>query len=1170
MSGSDTLGSSNQGVPGVYGTLGTPNGTANFPGGRWGAPNWIDLSGNLWLFGGYGFAGNATATFGYLNDLWEFNPSNNEWTWMGGAPTLGGNSCAEAPTYGTLGSFAPGNLPGGRQSAASWTDKNGNFWMFGGLGAGSGAPGSGGACGGAYNFGRLNDLWEFKPSLGAFGEWAWMSGSNTTPSFSGPPGSYGTLGAYSPSNVPGGRQNASTWIDSSGNFWLFGGEGYDSGGNFGELNDLWEFSPSVGTNGEWRWMGGSSTVPQYSGNPGVFTEPGQYPGSRYGAATWTDSSGNFWLFGGEGFDGAGNGGNLNDLWEFNPSTNIWAWISGSAVISNGGQLGMYGTLGTPNGTANFPGGRYEAASWIDSSGNLWLSGGQGDGAASTGMLNDLWAFNPPTDQWVWMGGSGTPFLSGVYGTLQSPANTNLPGGRNQTASWTDIDGNLWLFGGDGRANNVNYVGALNDLWVYPPPSICWGPPSAIQISPATLLAGFPGESYFQNFTGTGGCGTGYVWSITSGAAALTNLGLSFSSGGDLSGYPNAPGSYPFTVQVTDPRGNTGSQNYTLTIYPDITVLPASLPAGTVGTSYSQMLTGGGGAGGPYSFSVASGTALSAVGLTLSPAGLIAGTPSATETAAALKVQVADSQGDFTQVNYTLTINSVSSGPITINDPETVTVNDSATQVQLVDVSDPETITVTDIATVTVSGGQTTPPITWATPAAITYGTALSGIQLDAISTVPGTFVYAPAAGTVLRAGIQTLSVTFTPNDTTDYTSATAVVQLAVNKATPPITWATPSPIIYPTALSATQLDATSTVPGTFAYAPAAGTVLSGGTHVLSATFTPNDTTDYASATVVVQLTVNRATPPITWATPSPIIYPTALSATQLDATSTVPGTFAYTPAAGTVFSAGTQTLSVTFTPNDTTDYTTATATVQLTIDNPAPVISSLSPAIASAGGGTFMLTVNGSGFIANSILYWGTTAMTTTGSATQLTVQIPAADVASAGIYNITVQNPAPGGGTSNAFQFEVDSAGSETTTITTVKATVTPGATATYPVTLPAGATFVSVTCLNLPSGATCSYSSATNSLMITTSSTTPAGTYQIIAVFTLTEPGPATGFILLPFLLLPLVFMRRKLAARGVWVTACLVLILLAGAVATSVGCGGGQTHQATSSGVVTLIVQ
>jgi N-acetylneuraminic acid mutarotase len=706
MSGSDTLGSSNQGVPGVYGTLGTPNGTVNFPGGRWGAPNWIDSNGNLWLFGGYGFAGNATATFGYLNDLWEFNPSNNEWTWMGGVTTLGGDSCAESPTYGTLGSFAPGNLPGGRQSAASWTEKKGFLGFCGAGGAVSGPPA--GACGGAYNFGRLNDLWKFSPSIyntvtRTYGEWAWMSGSNTTPSFSGPPGSYGTIGVYGPSNFPGGRQNASTWTDSSGNLWLFGGDGYDGtqpNPNFGELNDLWEFNPNLpnsatGTNGEWAWMGGSSTVPQYSGNPGVFVEPGQYPGSRSGAASWTDSSGNFWLFGGEGFDGAGNGGNLNDLWEFNPSTSIWAWISGSAVISNGGQPGMYGTMGTPNGTTNVPGGRYEAASWIDSSGNLWLSGGQGNGATSAGMLNDLWAFNPPTDQWVWMGGSGTPFLSGVYGTLQSAANTSIPGGRNQATSWTDIDGNLWLFGGDGRAAG-SAVGALNDLWVYPPPAICWGPPSAIQISPATLLAGFPGESYFQNFTGTGGCEAGYVWSITSGAAALTNLGLSFSPAGDLSGYPNAPGSYPFTVQVTDPLGDSKSQNYTLTIYPDITVLPTSLPAGTMGTPYSQQLTGGGGAGGPFSFSVISGTALSAVSLTLSTGGLISGTPNATETAAPLTIKIADSLGYYTEANYTLTVNAATSTPAQVMDNETITVTDTET---FPDVVDSEAITVTDIDSV---------------------------------------------------------------------------------------------------------------------------------------------------------------------------------------------------------------------------------------------------------------------------------------------------------------------------------------------------------------------------------------------------------------------------------------------------------------------------------------
>ena len=81
-----------------------------------------------------------------------------------------------------------------------------------------------------------------------------------------------------------------------------------------------------------------------------------------------------------------------------------------------------------------------------------------------------------------------------------------------------------------------------------------------------------------------------------------------------------------------------------------------------------------------------------------------------------------------------------------------------------------------------AGTQTTPAITWATPAAITYPTALSATQLDASSTVAGTFVYAPASGTVLTAGTHTLSVTFTPTDTTDYTTATATVQLTVNKA----------------------------------------------------------------------------------------------------------------------------------------------------------------------------------------------------------------------------------------------------------------------------------------------------------------------------------------------------------------------------------------------------
>ena len=95
-----------------------------------------------------------------------------------------------------------------------------------------------------------------------------------------------------------------------------------------------------------------------------------------------------------------------------------------------------------------------------------------------------------------------------------------------------------------------------------------------------------------------------------------------------------------------------------------------------------------------------------------------------------------------------------------------------------------------------------------------YGTALSAAQLDATSSVAGTFAYSPAAGTVLGAGSQTLSVTFTPTDTSDYKIASADTTIAVAQATPTITWAAPAGIVYGTALTAAQLDATSTVAGT--------------------------------------------------------------------------------------------------------------------------------------------------------------------------------------------------------------------------------------------------------------------------------------------------------------------------------------------------------------------
>ncbi len=77
--------------------------------------------------------------------------------------------------------------------------------------------------------------------------------------------------------------------------------------------------------------------------------------------------------------------------------------------------------------------------------------------------------------------------------------------------------------------------------------------------------------------------------------------------------------------------------------------------------------------------------------------------------------------------------------------------------------------------------------------------------------------------------------------------------------------------------------------------------------------------------------IQRIAPVLTWATPAPIAHGTALDSPQLNAPSTVPGTFTYTPPAGTVLAAGSQTLSVTFVPSDTVHYTTITATVTLTV-----------------------------------------------------------------------------------------------------------------------------------------------------------------------------------------------------------------------------------------------
>lgn len=401
----------------------------------------------------------------------------NEWTWKGGSDVA--TNFGLPGVYGVRGTPDAANIPGGRHQAASWRDSAGNLWLFGGYGVDSeGASG------------QLDDLWKFDPSSE---QWTWISGTNVAPASTtfgapGSPGVYGTLGTAAATNVPGGREQVSSWVDASGTVWIFGGEGIDALGVTGELNDLWKFDGD-----QWTWMGGSDTVGAgiiFGGPSGVYgtrgtADPANVPGGRYGASSWMDAQGNFWLFGGSGIDSTPYAGELkylNDLWKYTPGANgtvgAWTWMAGPSTVAQGnGEAGVYGTRGTPAAT-NYPGGRDAAMTWSDAAGNIWIFGGIGiDSTGTFGFLNDLWKYTPSTGEWTWVSGSdvvgavnGGP--SGVYGTKGTADAANVPGGRYSAAAWVDGAGALWLLGGQGY-DEGGALGELNDLWKFDPATGQW-------------------------------------------------------------------------------------------------------------------------------------------------------------------------------------------------------------------------------------------------------------------------------------------------------------------------------------------------------------------------------------------------------------------------------------------------------------------------------------------------------------------------------------------------------------------------------------------------------------------------------------------------------------------------------------------------------------------------
>ena len=199
----------------------------------------------------------------------------------------------------------------------------------------------------------------------------------------------------------------------------------------------------------------------------------------------------------------------------------------------------------------------------------------------------------------------------------------------------------------------------------------------ININTTTLANGTAGASYTAQLDSSGGIAP-YSYAVVAGALPV---GMTLSSGGTLSGIPRANGNFPFTVQSTDTNGQMGSRPYVLTIAAaTVAITPATLPGGVVASAYNQSLSSSGGIA-PYTYAIASGTL--PTGVSLTPTGVISGTPTAAGSYTFV-VRSTDDAGYTATQSYTVAIseavpvavadtaNTLAQQPVTI----AVTSNDS--------------------------------------------------------------------------------------------------------------------------------------------------------------------------------------------------------------------------------------------------------------------------------------------------------------------------------------------------------------------------------------------------------------------------------------------------------------------------------------------------------------
>ena len=369
---------------GVYGVKGIKS-PFNKPGARRAASSWTDTSGNLWLFGGYGYNNSNINGDGKLNDLWEYNISTNQWVFMSGDSGITYNNSIST-TIWTKGIVIKANTPTARYYANCWNDNNNNIWLFGGIG---------------NNGIALNDLWKYNITNN---QWIWINGDSLPMIKS----IYGTKGIADSINKPGGRILSTCWSENNGDLWLMGGIDFDSSYNSRVRSDLWKYFPSTN---QWVWMNGDSGInrlPIY-GNKNITLKTNQI-GGRFFTTIWNDNKGNIWFYGGGNFDSSNKGFVYDDLWKFDITNNLFTWVAGD---SNYNEYANYGVKGNSSSTNN-PGAKGESYGVMDKSGNLIMINGSTTNSSYSGRCNEIWMFTPGNlDTFILTGNIITPKYQAV-------------------------------------------------------------------------------------------------------------------------------------------------------------------------------------------------------------------------------------------------------------------------------------------------------------------------------------------------------------------------------------------------------------------------------------------------------------------------------------------------------------------------------------------------------------------------------------------------------------------------------------------------------------------------------------------------------------------------------------------------------------------------------------